>query len=288
MTPERWTQIEELFHRAADCPAEDRSALLDEAGHLDPELRKEVGGLWPYRTRSRRIASHRGCATGRDRVPLIGQVISHYRILGGLGGGGMGLVYSAEDIKLGRRVAIKFLPENSAEDPSALRRFELEAVCVCARTPQHLPDLPVGEHEGQPFLVMPLLAGQTLQEVLSKSQAGPSMKMLSLLDLAVGVCKGLEAAHGRGIIHRDIKPGNIFVTKDGQPKILDFGLAKLTDAVAEKDRDGTHDAETIAVPTGTSASLSQTGSSAGTIAYMSPEQVRSMIWMFARIYFPSA
>ncbi len=276
MTPERWTQIEELFHRAADCPAEDRATLLDEAGHRDPELRKEVEALLACTEHApAALQATVDAQIGAIVFPLVGEVISHYRILGGLGGGGMGLVYSAEDIKLGRRVAIKFLPENSAEDPSALRRFELEARSASAlEHPNICPIYEFGEHEGQPFLVMPLLAGQTLQELLSKAQAGPPMQVLSLLDLAVGVCKGLEAAHGRGIIHRDIKPGNLFVTKDGQPKILDFGLAKLTDAVVEQDRDGTHDAETVAVPTSTSASLSQTGSTAGTIAYMSPEQVR--------------
>jgi len=276
VTPERWAQIEELFHRAADCRAEDRDALLNETGHCDPELSKEVEALLA-------CAEHAPAALqatvdaqmGEIAFPLVGQVISHYQILGGIGGGGMGLVYSAEDIKLGRRVAIKFLPENSAQDPSALRRFELEARSASAlEHPNICPIYEFGEHEGQPFLVMPMLAGRTLQELLSESEVRPPMKVLPLLDLAIGVCKGLEAAHGRGIIHRDIKPGNIFVAQDGQPKILDFGLAKLTDAVAEKDSRSTSNAETVAGPSATHASLSQTGSTVGTVAYMSPEQIR--------------
>ena len=286
MTPERWAQIEELFHRAAECAPERRTGLLDEACSDDPELRQEVEALLSCQESA---GDHLKAAVniGLDAVgfPLAGETISHYRILDGLGEGGMGLVYRAEDIKLGRRVALKFLPEHSASDPAALSRFEREARAASAlEHPNICPIYEFGEHEGRPFLVMQLLEGQTLRELIAEANPGkPPLGIEKLLELALQILDGLEAAHQKGIIHRDIKPANIFVTSQGQAKILDFGLAKLAPAVtvvgAEGDRDHSSgdlretpgECSPLATP---DPFLSRTGVAMGTAGYMSPEQAR--------------
>jgi serine/threonine protein kinase len=288
VAPERWAQIEELFHRAGECAPQDRIALLDEAGSTDPELRREVEALLSSDgSASTHLRSAVRSQLQEINFPLAGKVISHYRILEGLGGGGMGLVYRAEDVKLGRRVALKFLPEESAQDPIALGRFEREARSASAlEHPNICPIYEFGEHEGRPFLVMQLLEGQTLRELISAARAGGEhLELKQLLDLAIQILDGLGAAHGQGIIHRDIKPANIFVTNQGQAKILDFGLAKLareaTLADDESDRkNGKHGLVDIpADETSARATpdpfLSRTGVAIGTVGYMSPEQVRS-------------
>jgi serine/threonine protein kinase/Tol biopolymer transport system component len=217
--------------------------------------------------------------------PLTGETISHYRILDGVGGGGMGLVYRAEDIRLGRLVALKFLPEESVKDPAALRRFEREARSASAlEHPNICPIYEFGEHEGQPFLVMQLLEGQTLRELISAESPGnPRLELSKLLDLAIQITDGLDAAHRHGIIHRDIKPANIFVTSEGQAKILDFGLAKLARVSSVAGDDAERDpGDGVAaarpresVPATTpDPFLSRTGVAMGTAGYMSPEQVR--------------
>jgi eukaryotic-like serine/threonine-protein kinase len=287
LTPERWAQIEELFHRAAECEPQRRTSLLDEACSNDPELRKEVAAL---------LSSERSAGKGLQAAvhygleafgfPLAGETISHYRVLDGLGGGGMGLVYRAEDVKLGRQVALKFLPEESAKDPAALKRFEREARSASAlEHPNICPIYEFGEHEGQPFLVMQLLEGQTLRELISAADDEKvPLELSAMLDLAIQIADGLDAAHRRGIIHRDIKPANIFVTSQGQAKILDFGLAKL--AVVAVARNGVEpqpgdDGEVAegtprqALPPATpDPFLTRTGMAMGTAGYMSPEQVR--------------
>jgi eukaryotic-like serine/threonine-protein kinase len=286
LTQGRWTQIEELFHRAAECAPEHRNGLLDEACRNDADLRREVEALLAYDENAGDFVQ----AAVRDGLedvgfPLTGETISHYQVLEGLGGGGMGLVYRAEDIKLGRRVALKFLPEDSVKDPAALGRFEREARSASAlEHPNICPIYEFGEHDGQPFLVMQLLEGHTLREPISAAGPGnPPLELGKLLDLTLQILDGLDAAHQRGIIHRDIKPANIFVTCEGQAKILDFGLAKLASPLsAEGDeperissgagaQQTTRESAPLATP---DLHLSRTGVAMGTAGYMSPEQVR--------------
>jgi serine/threonine protein kinase/dipeptidyl aminopeptidase/acylaminoacyl peptidase len=287
LTPERWAEIEEVFHRAAECAPELRSSLLDVACGNDVELRQEVEALLSGDKQASE-AVQSAVLGGLETVgfPLIGETISHYLIVSGLGGGGMGTLYHAEDIKLGRRVAIKFLPEESVKDPAALGRFEREARSASAlEHPNICPIYEFGEHEGQPFLVMQLLEGQTLRELLAST--GPEKQPLEihlLLDLAIQIANGLDAAHQKGIIHRDIKPANIFIAQEGQAKILDFGLAKLAgllSAGGEEPEPQTREYAGAATVRGGNAALStpdlflsRTGAAMGTAGYMSPEQVR--------------
>ncbi len=211
---------------------------------------------------------------------LIGRKVSHYRVLQVVGGGGMGVVYKAEDLKLGRQVAIKFLPAEMASDPKAFKRLEREARAASAlEHPNICPIYELGAHDGQPFIVMPLLEGQTLRERIES--AGQQKKVFptkEFVDLALQIITGLEAAHEKGIIHRDIKPANIFITNRGEAKVLDFGLAEMIEPSLDQGaQEQTVPTETVAAQPSKFASnqrLTVTGMTMGTAYYMSPEQVR--------------
>src|ERR1700739_730086 len=193
---------------------------------------------------------------------MIGETVSHYRILGKLGGGGMGVVYEAEDVRLGRRVALKFIPDNLAGDPRSLERFEREARAASQLNHPNICTIHgIEDNNGHPFIVMEKLEGQSVKQMIH----GKPMDIDEVLDIGVQVADALAASHAKGIIHRDIKPANIFLTTTGQAKVLDFGLAKLT----------TEAKLATSTDTGIDESLTAVGVIPGTAVYMAPEQARS-------------
>jgi serine/threonine protein kinase len=275
MLTDRWREIETLYNSACERKPEERRAYLKSACGGDESLRLEVESLLAHEEPAANfLETHESTIPGNavEASVSAGEQIGPYLVLEFLQKGGMGEVYKARDVRLDRPVAIKFLPRALAADPAALERFQREVRAASSLNhPRICTVHDVGEFQGRPFLVMEFLEGKSLRDRI----AGEPLPIAELMGLAVQICDALKAAHAKGIVHRDIKPGNIFITAHGQIKILDFGLAKRSGeerAVAEA---AVLPADEQTVATGTGITVTRPGSVTGTLAYLSPEQARS-------------